>query len=145
MTFNTTTARVATKTLAAVLALAAFASVSAGCAIHQQAPIREVAYDFSDHQFYDRAYAPSPAYASAERQPTRFDASNRDTDHYGAARYAAALGSRVAGGGVSGPSGAAVVGRTAAAVQRVYRSHRPSLVEAGRAPLPHDGRRSSAR
>jgi len=35
----------------------------AGCSLRVQAPIREVAYDFSDRDFYDRAYAPSPAYA----------------------------------------------------------------------------------
>jgi hypothetical protein len=34
-----------------------------GCSIRLQAPIREVAYDFSDRDFYDRAYAPSPTYA----------------------------------------------------------------------------------
>lgn len=33
-----------------------------GCAVHSQAPIKEVAYDFSDADFYDRAYAPSPDY-----------------------------------------------------------------------------------
>ncbi len=39
------------------------ATLLAGCSIRVQAPIREVAYDFSDHDFYDRAYAPSPVYA----------------------------------------------------------------------------------
>ena len=48
----------------AVVVVTALSSV--GCAIHQQAPIREVAYDFSDHDFYDRAYAPSPNYAATD-------------------------------------------------------------------------------
>jgi hypothetical protein len=39
------------------------AALLAGCSIRVQAPIREVAYDFSDRDFYDRAYAPSPVYA----------------------------------------------------------------------------------
>jgi len=30
-----------------------------------QAPIREVAYDFSDADFYNRNYAPSPAYEAS--------------------------------------------------------------------------------
>ena len=47
-----------------VVAAAAMAALSGfGCAIHSQAPIKEVAYDFSDYHFYDRAYAPSPEYA----------------------------------------------------------------------------------
>jgi hypothetical protein len=46
--------------LAGVMVMAA---LLAGCSIRVQAPIREVAYDFSDRDFYDRAYAPSPAYA----------------------------------------------------------------------------------
>jgi hypothetical protein len=41
------------------------AALLAGCSIRVQAPIREVAYDFSDRDFYDRAYAPSPAYAES--------------------------------------------------------------------------------
>ena len=44
------------------VALAALAVASGGCAIHTQGPIKEVAYDFTDHAFYDRAYAVSPAY-----------------------------------------------------------------------------------
>ena len=40
------------------------AALLAGCSIRVQAPIREVAYDFSDRDFYDRAYAPSPVYAT---------------------------------------------------------------------------------
>jgi hypothetical protein len=46
-------------------------ALGSGCAIHSQAPIREVAYDFSDFHFYDRAYAASPEYqerAAAEAE-----------------------------------------------------------------------------
>jgi hypothetical protein len=39
------------------------AVVLGGCSFRIQAPIREVAYDFSDRDFYDRSYAPSPSYA----------------------------------------------------------------------------------
>jgi hypothetical protein len=46
-------------------AMAITASMATGCAIHAQAPIKEVAYDFSDRDFYDRSYAPSPAYGDA--------------------------------------------------------------------------------
>jgi len=38
------------------------AALLTGCSLRVQAPIREVAYDFSDRDFYDRAYAPSPVY-----------------------------------------------------------------------------------
>lgn len=48
--------------LAGALLMAAALS---GCSIRIQAPVREVAYDFSDRDFYDRAYAPSPAYAAS--------------------------------------------------------------------------------
>lgn len=41
------------------VAMLAVATMS-GCAIHSQGPIREVAYDFSDADFYDRGYAPAP-------------------------------------------------------------------------------------
>jgi len=41
------------------------AAVLGGCSLRIQAPIREVAYDFSDRDFYDRSYAPSPTYAAA--------------------------------------------------------------------------------
>ena len=45
------------------LCLAAAATFGlGGCAIHMQAPIEEVAYDYSDSDFYDRAYAPTPQY-----------------------------------------------------------------------------------
>ena len=49
------------------LALAAVATFGlGGCAIHMQAPIEEVAYDFSDSDFYDRAYAPTPQYRQVQ-------------------------------------------------------------------------------
>ena len=48
--------------LTVVVGALALASVGTGCAIHTQAPIREVAYDFSDAEFYDRGYASSPTY-----------------------------------------------------------------------------------
>jgi hypothetical protein len=41
------------------------ASTLSGCVIRMQQPIKEVAYDFSDRDFYDRAYAPSPSYEPA--------------------------------------------------------------------------------
>jgi hypothetical protein len=47
------------------LVVAAMALTSVGCAIHTQGPIKEVAYDFSDRDFYDRTYAPSPQYLQA--------------------------------------------------------------------------------
>jgi hypothetical protein len=50
----------------AIAAALITAALGSGCAIHSQAPIREVAYDFSDFEFYDRAYAPSPEYQDAE-------------------------------------------------------------------------------
>jgi len=45
-----------------VLALGILVSA---CSITIQSPVREVAYDFSDRDFYDRAYAPSPTYAGS--------------------------------------------------------------------------------
>ena len=51
--------------LAMVLSMAS----ATGCAIRSQAPIKEVAYDFSDADFYDRAYAPSPNYGSTDDGP----------------------------------------------------------------------------
>ena len=51
---------------AAIACVAGTGLVSLGCAIHTQAPIREIAYDFSDRDFYDRAYAPSPKYLDPE-------------------------------------------------------------------------------
>lgn len=51
---------------ATMMAISLLAMTAAtGCAIHTQGPVKEVAYDFSDHDFYDRAYAPSPDYATA--------------------------------------------------------------------------------
>ncbi len=50
------------KWAATLVGLLAVASVATGCAIHTQGPIKEVAYDFSDRDFYDRSYAPSPTY-----------------------------------------------------------------------------------
>ena len=49
-------------TLALALVMGAVTMLGTGCAIHSQAPIKEVAYDFSDADFYDRAYAASPVY-----------------------------------------------------------------------------------
>jgi hypothetical protein len=37
-----------------------------GCSVHSQAPVRQVAYDFSDHAYYDRDFAPSPNYSEAQ-------------------------------------------------------------------------------
>ena len=53
------------KWAATLVGLLAVTSVATGCAIHTQAPIKEVAYDFSDRDFYDRSYAPSPTYQCA--------------------------------------------------------------------------------
>jgi hypothetical protein len=50
------------KWAATLAGLLAVASVAGGCAIHTQGPIKEVAYDFSDRDFYDRSYAPAPTY-----------------------------------------------------------------------------------
>ena len=47
------------------IAVAAVLAASAGCSVHSQGPIQLVAYDFSDHDFYDRAFATSPSYAAA--------------------------------------------------------------------------------
>jgi hypothetical protein len=51
---------------AGIAFLAGTGLAAMGCAIHTQAPIREIAYDFSDRDFYDRAYAPSPKYVEAD-------------------------------------------------------------------------------
>ena len=53
------------KWAATLVGLLAVTSVATSCAIHTQAPIKEVAYDFSDRDFYDRSYAPSPTYQRA--------------------------------------------------------------------------------
>jgi hypothetical protein len=47
----------------AIAVLGVVGSMASGCAIHSQAPIKEVAYDFSDADFYDKDYAASPNYA----------------------------------------------------------------------------------
>lgn len=51
-----------------VAVLAVMGSMATGCAIHSQAPIKEVAYDFSDADFYDKDYAPSPNYQGAYQE-----------------------------------------------------------------------------
>ncbi|MBM4358431.1 MAG: hypothetical protein FJ096_10020 [Deltaproteobacteria bacterium] len=55
------------------LLLVATAATLTGCTIQFTQPVKEVAYDFSDRDFYDRAYAPSPRYA--ESTPARVTAS----------------------------------------------------------------------
>jgi len=50
------------KWAATLLGMLAMTAVATGCAIQSQSPIKEVAYDFSDRDFYDRSYAPSPDY-----------------------------------------------------------------------------------
>ena len=55
------------------MAVAAAAIALSGCSLRIQAPIREVAYDFSDRDFYDRSYAPSPAYAPSPRASDTMD------------------------------------------------------------------------
>jgi hypothetical protein len=52
-------------TIFGVLGAAMMATGLLGCSVHSQAPIRQVAYDFSDHAYYDRDFAPSPNYADA--------------------------------------------------------------------------------
>ncbi len=66
-----------------VLLLAAIGGMTSGCAVHAQGPIKEVAYDFSDADFYDRDYAPSPAYGGQYQEieevlPVVGDALERD-------------------------------------------------------------------
>lgn len=48
-----------------IVGTAAMAAALLGCSVHTQSPVRYVAYDFSDHAYYDRGYAPSPSYAAA--------------------------------------------------------------------------------
>jgi hypothetical protein len=51
-----------------------------GCSIHQQSPIKEVAYDFSDYYTYDRGYATSPQYpidAGVNVKDASVDAGNK--------------------------------------------------------------------
>jgi predicted acylesterase/phospholipase RssA len=52
--------------VASVVVALAVSLGATGCAIHTQGDIREIAYDFSDRDFYDRAYAPSPKYLETE-------------------------------------------------------------------------------
>ncbi|MCC6521744.1 MAG: hypothetical protein IT373_03705 [Polyangiaceae bacterium] len=52
----------ASKLGAMAVIVAALSSV--GCAIHVQGPVREVARDYTDRDFYDRSFAPSPSYQS---------------------------------------------------------------------------------
>jgi hypothetical protein len=52
--------------VAGVACVAGAGLLGTGCAIHTQSPIKEIAYDFSDRDFYDRAYAPSPKYLETE-------------------------------------------------------------------------------
>ncbi|MBI4950870.1 MAG: hypothetical protein HY908_02475 [Myxococcales bacterium] len=52
----------ASKLGAMAVIVAAVSSV--GCAIHVQGPVREVARDYTDRDFYDRSFAPSPSYQS---------------------------------------------------------------------------------
>jgi hypothetical protein len=48
--------------------VAALAPLAVGCAIHVQGPVKEVAYDFSDAGYYDKAFAPSPKYVEDARE-----------------------------------------------------------------------------
>lgn len=56
--------------LAKAWTMLTMAALSVGCAIHTQGPVKEVAYDFSDAHYYDRAYAPSPQYLETEEAVT---------------------------------------------------------------------------
>jgi hypothetical protein len=47
-----------------IVGMMAVAATLLGCSIHNQSAIKRVAYDFSDHAYYDRGYAPSPSYAA---------------------------------------------------------------------------------
>jgi len=49
-----------------IVSAAMMAAGLLGCSVHSQAPIRQVAYDFSDHAYYDRDFAPSPNYAEGQ-------------------------------------------------------------------------------
>ena len=48
--------------------VAALAPLAVGCAIHVQGPVKEVAYDYSDAGYYDKAFAPSPKYVEDARE-----------------------------------------------------------------------------
>jgi hypothetical protein len=45
----------------------AMAGILMGCSVHSQAPIQQVAYDFSDYDHYDRAHGASPDYAQQQQ------------------------------------------------------------------------------
>jgi hypothetical protein len=64
----------------AIAMLGAMGSIAGGCAIHSTAPIKEVAYDFSDADFYDRDYAPSPNYEGEYQEYEVFVADDADAD-----------------------------------------------------------------
>ncbi len=59
--------------VARLVSAAIAAALLSGCSIRVQAPVREIAYDFSDADFYDRAYGPSPDWrgSTVERGPAR--------------------------------------------------------------------------
>jgi hypothetical protein len=66
---------------ATMMAISLLAMTAAtGCAIHTQGPVKEVAYDFSDHDFYDRSYAPSPDYGTAVASADADDAADDAAD-----------------------------------------------------------------
>jgi hypothetical protein len=48
---------------------AVMAAAMMGCSVHSQAPIKQVAYDFSDSQHYGRSHASSPAYGDHAVDP----------------------------------------------------------------------------
>ena len=50
-------------TIGCVAALA----MLAGCSVHSQAPIKQVAYDFSEYDYYDHPHAISPNYGAASQ------------------------------------------------------------------------------
>lgn len=47
-------------------ALLLVAATTTGCAVHSQAPIKEVAYDFTDYGYYDRQFGVSPQYEATK-------------------------------------------------------------------------------
>ena len=54
------------RTLFGILfALSTLAGAS-GCAIHEQGPVRAVAFDYSDAAYYDRTWSPSPVYGAID-------------------------------------------------------------------------------
>lgn len=94
--------------LVAMAGAAITALSSMGCSIHVQAPVREVAYDYSDYHFYDRNYAPSPNYAPAAAYVSAHVVQGSD----GAAEGASCDGAASAGDGVRRrPAHAVVTGK----------------------------------